>query len=82
MATIKYKWQPGTGEAVEVLLFGTGLTYRVLLSRDTLGFVEYHQLYGWRWQRAGHAEQRGSRLATRDCAVSALMFALRQEGKV
>lgn len=47
-----------------------------------VGSVFYQATYGWRWRRDGVNEQRGSRLTTRDCAVSALLFALRQEGKV
>lgn len=84
MATIKYKWQPGVGEAVEVNLFKVNSSlYDVGSVKQTmLGVVFNHPTYGWRWQRDGVNEQRGSRLATRDCAVSALMFALRQEGKV
>lgn len=81
MATIKYNWQPGVGDAVEVKITDSGRVARAD-TNTPLGTVFNHQLYGWRWQRSGHAEQRGSRLATRDCAVSALLTALRQEGKV
>lgn len=84
MATIKYKWQPGVGDAVEVNLFKVNSSlYDVGSTKQTmLGAVFNHPVYGWRWRRDGVNEQRGSRLTTRDCAVSALLFALRQEGKV
>lgn len=88
----RFTWRPVDGDAVEVQLFCRRDEPVIVCRADDpavrnygdrqLGTVFETPGRGWHFCRHGVLETRGSQLCNRDAAVSALLFALRQEGKV
>lgn len=82
-----YTWRPVVGDEVAVTLTKLHKTsYSVALASTgvQLGrvFVDAIPERGWRFTRHAFDELRGSQLRDHVAAVSALLFVLRQEGKV
>jgi len=87
VTTTTYTWRPVVGDEVVVTLTKLHKTsYSVALASPgaVLGrvFLDAVPERGWRFTRGEQDEVRGSQLRDRDAAVSALLFAARQEGKV
>lgn len=87
MTTATYTWRPVDGDEVVVTLTKQHKTsYNVALATTgaVLGrvFLDAVPERGWRFTRHVFDEVRGSQLRDHIAAVSALLFCLRQEGKV
>ncbi len=87
MTTTTYTWRPVVGDEVVVTLTKLHKTsYSVALASTgaVVGrvFLDAVPERGWRFTRHVYDEVRGSQLRDHVAAVSALLFCLRQEGKV
>lgn len=87
MTTTTYTWRPVVGDEVVVTLTKLHkMSYSVALASTgaVVGrvFLDAVPERGWRFTRGEQDEVRGSQLRDHIAAVSALLFVLRQEGKV
>ena len=86
MTTTTYTWRPVVGDEVVMTLTKQHKTsYNVASATGAvLGrvFLDAVPERGWRFTRHVFDEVRGSHLRDHIAAVSALLFCLRQEGKV
>lgn len=86
----RFTWRPVVGAEVEVLLSNKhprrdAMAVKLASNPDrVLGYVfaDSVPIRGYHFCRHDVIETRGSHLVTCDAAVSALLFCLRQEGKV